>query len=56
MSQGNYSYLGTLEKKPHVVANYFKLVFMEMGEPLCTYRLYDAFKNTPLQGDPVPHL
>lgn len=27
-----------------------------MGEPLCTYKLYDMFKATPLTGDPVPHL
>jgi hypothetical protein len=49
MSQGNYQYLASLEKKPHVVGSYFKQIFMEMGEPLCTFGLYTKFKETPLR-------
>ena len=45
MSMGNYYYLTKLKDDPHVVSNYLKKVLKYMGEPLCTFKLYSAFRD-----------
>lgn len=45
MSMGNYYYLTKLKDDPHVVSNYLKKVLKYMGEPLCTFKLYTAFRD-----------
>ena len=41
----NYYYLKELENNPHVVANYFKKFLKEMSEPLCTFPLYQRYRD-----------
>ena len=40
MSMGNYFFLTKLNNAPHVVACYLKKILRQMGEPLCTFKLY----------------
>jgi len=42
MSIGNYDFLNRV-KEPYAVATYFKNVLKNMGEPLCTFDLYERF-------------
>ena len=55
MQMGNYYYLQLLKDEPHVVANFLKKVLKYMGEPLCTFDLYERFSSlseTPLDKRP----
>jgi hypothetical protein len=45
ISMGNYYYLTKLKDDPHVVSNYLKKILKYMGEPLCTFKLYSAFRD-----------
>lgn len=45
LSHGNYHYLNTILDDPYLVANHMKRVLREMAEPLCTFKLYPAFKQ-----------
>jgi len=42
---GNFYYLTLLKQEPHVVANFLKKVLKYMGEPLCTFALYNRFRD-----------
>ena len=42
---GNYFYLTELEDQPHIVACFLKKVLRNMGEPICTFRLYQRFRD-----------
>lgn len=56
IQMGNYYYLQLLKEEPHVVANFLKKVLKYMGEPLCTYNLYERFSSlseTPLDKRPA---
>ncbi len=45
ISMGNFFYLTLLKQEPHVVANFLKKVLKYMGEPLCTFALYNRFRD-----------
>lgn len=45
VSMGNYYFLTGLSDHPHVVTSFLKNVLNRMIDPLCTFALYDRFRD-----------